>query len=63
MSTREVRPFEVFPFEHCPSEVRPREVRTWSDRVAVDLHDNHATGRPAGQSEGLVVSFDELAEA
>ena len=63
MSTREVRPFEVFPFEHCPSEVRPREVRTWFDRVVVDLHDNHATGRPAGQPEGLVVSFDELAEA
>ena len=33
---------EVCPFEVCSAEVRP-----WFDRVAVDLHDNHATGRPA----------------
>ena len=37
---------KVFPFE-----VRPFEVRSWFDRVAVDLHDNHATGRPAGLPE------------
>mgnify|MGYP006421663417 FL=1 len=29
----------------------PVEVRPWFDRVAVDLHDNHATGRPAALPE------------
>jgi hypothetical protein len=31
-------------------EVRPLEVRPWFDRVAVDFHGLHATGRPAGLS-------------
>ncbi len=44
----EVRPAEVRLSEVCFPEVRPFEVRSWFDRVAVDLHDNHATGRPAG---------------
>ena len=41
--TGEVRPYEVRPFEVHPGEVRP-----WFDRGAVDLHDNHGTGRLVG---------------
>ncbi len=48
----EVRPGEVRPSEVRPGEVRPGEVRPWFDRVAVDLHDSHATGRPVAPPEG-----------
>ena len=47
----EVRPFEVRPFEVRPGEVRPLEVRPWFDRVAVDFHGLHVTGRPAALPE------------
>jgi hypothetical protein len=36
--------------------VRPREVRPWFDRVAPDLHKNHATSQPGGAT-GLSVQF------
>ena len=44
------RPGEVRNAEVRPEEVRPLEVRPWFDRVAVDFHGLHATGRPAGLS-------------
>ena len=47
----EVRPYEVRPFEVHPGEVRPSQLRSWFDRVAVDLHAVHATGRPAALPE------------
>jgi hypothetical protein len=40
------------PGEVRPREARPYELRTWFDRVAVDLHDNHATSQPAALPEG-----------
>ncbi len=45
-------PVEVRPFEVRPVEARAGEVCTWFDRVAVDLHDDHATCRPIALPEG-----------
>ena len=38
----------------------PVEVRPWFDRVAVDLHAGHATGRPAVLPEGPAVHLREF---
>ena len=42
------------PREGRPGEVCPDEVRPWFDRVAVDLHDNHATSRSVELSDALL---------
>jgi len=57
-AARDQKSSQIRPFEERHGEVRPLEVRPFKicprfDRVAADLHDNHATGQPTALPERL----------